>query len=212
MRRSLWLISILMLLTACEANFRDLRPEDAVDPVTRDTGPPSGDADRRDTLSDTEPVDTFSSDDSEVDPGGDAGDTGVPSDGMERDTASDPDTGTDTGGASERLVAEGTFESRDYEAKGTVQLYELPDGSWELRLGSDFEAESTPGPVVVLTRRETMGADIKPDQGDKELGALRSNAGADRYEVPGGPGSRRNAFIFCKPFGGEIGRAIMEAP
>lgn len=192
MRRAGLLVPLLVLLAGCEAKFHDLRPPDAVNGSPGDVG--TGGA-------------------------GDAAETGPSADSTggdvsfaDGDTGDRPDSSTVEEDAGARIVAEGTFEPRDYEAQGTARLVELADGSWELRLGSDFQVESTPGPVVVLTTRETMGAEIKPGEGDKELDVLRSDSGADAYEVPGGPGSRRNAFIFCKPFGGEIGRAIMEAP
>lgn len=207
MRRVAVIVPCVFVFFACEANFRDLRPEDPVEQSAPDVGPSAGDAEESTT--DAGRGDTGNGGMSGL---SDVGDSGGAHDTSEGDSGAGE--GMDSGGddAGERLAAVGTFESRDYDAEGTVRLVELADGSWELRLDRDFQVESTPGPVVVLTSRKTMGSEIKPGEGDEELGVLRSDSGADTYEVPDGPGSRRNAFIFCKPFGGEIGRAIMEAP
>ena len=203
----LLLLSLVVWLGACDAAFHDLRPEDTPPAPSGDTGAPDPDASTdggRDVRSETdgEADTTTATSDADTSARPDADADGEP----DTDTT---DTNDVQGG---RVVAEGQFRPRDYDGKGTVELYRLASGSWELRLGEDFQVDNTPGPVVILTTRETMGSDIKPQMGDKELGVLRSNSGADRYAIPDGPGDRRVAFIYCKPFGAEMLRAILEAP
>lgn len=108
-------------------------------------------------------------------------------------------------------VASGDWTGRsDYRASGTVSLVLEPSGQHLLVMSADFSVSGVPGPVVVLSRRDVLGNRIDPSQ-DIELGTLRSNTGAQSYEVPAGGDDRMWAWIFCKPFGVEVARARLEA-
>jgi hypothetical protein len=105
--------------------------------------------------------------------------------------------------------ARGTFEGRDgHSGSGPAELVRLSDGSVELRFGAAFVASGVPGPVVVLSSRDDMGTTIDSALGDLSLGTLISTRGEQSYPVPGDDG-RRVAFVFCKPFGVEVARAIL---
>jgi hypothetical protein len=110
----------------------------------------------------------------------------------------------------ETTIASGPFMGRaGHSAAGTASLVTKSDGSEELRFGSDFTVTGVPGPVVVLTMRDAIGTSIDPSQGDLELGTLKSTSGAQSYPLPNGDLGRRRAWVFCKPFGVEVGKALM---
>ncbi len=125
-----------------------------------------------------------------------------------------PEPGGDLGGLPGlRVLARGTFTGRaGHNGAGTAELRRLEDGSVELGFGADFSVSAVPGPVVVLTSRSELGTMILPGAGDFELAPLRENNGAQAYPVPGGDGGRRSAFVFCKPFGVEVARALLSPP
>lgn len=129
--------------------------------------------------------------------------TGVP------DDASGPDAAVPDAAeiAPATALARGAWVGRaDYRASGSVALLRRADGALELQLGADFSVSGVPGPVVVLSRREALGRRLDPSQ-DLELGPLTANAGAQTYPAPAGADDRRFAWVFCKPFGLEVGRA-----
>ncbi|CAN0592616.1 unnamed protein product, partial [Laminaria digitata] len=105
-------------------------------------------------------------------------------------------------------VAEGPWQGRaDYQASGTASLLMRADGQFELRFSDDFTVSRVPGPVVVLSRRESLSGGIQPQQGDVELGVQAERSGAQSYVLPAGADDRRYVWIYCKPFGLEVGRA-----
>ena len=105
------------------------------------------------------------------------------------------------------VFAQGTMTCRSECATGTVQLKRNPDGSVELDLLSDFTTGGGPAYHVLLTSRSTIGTAINPSQGDLDLGPLKSDSGEQSYPVPGGDGGRRYAWVYCKTYGIEVGRA-----
>jgi hypothetical protein len=127
----------------------------------------------------------------------------------------DGEPGTsDSGIPTEHVIANGSWEGRDgHGGEGSVSLVRKADQSVELRIGEDFSASPVPGPVVVLSFRESLGSSIDSTAGDLDLGTLTSAKGAQTYAVPGGDGGRRYAWVFCEPFGVEIARApLKDAP
>lgn len=111
------------------------------------------------------------------------------------------------------LLREGPWGGRgDYAARGTARLVRDPDARLFLELSSDFSVSRVPGPVLVLSRRAALGSRLDPGAGDVELGPLAANAGAQRVEVPPGSEDRAFAWVFCKPFGLEVGRAELDVP
>lgn len=135
-------------------------------------------------------------------------DAGVSEDASARSTEAGVDAAEPAAGPEE--VSRGTWAGRsDYAATGTVRLVLTPSGQHRLELGADFSVSGVPGPVVVLSRRDTLGTRLDPSQ-DVELGALSSNRGGQSYAVPAGADDRMWAWIFCKPFGVEVARARLE--
>jgi len=112
----------------------------------------------------------------------------------------------------ERLVLQGQMMDAGYAGEGTVSLFLLADGSWELRFEDDFAVDSVPGPVVVLSVEETLGSRIDPERGDLELGVLAQDTGASSYALPFPPGPRMVAWVYCKPFGLTVARALLMEP
>ncbi|HUS64990.1 MAG TPA: hypothetical protein VMZ28_10630 [Kofleriaceae bacterium] len=118
-------------------------------------------------------------------------------------------SGFDLAGADlgETVLATGRFEGRaGHLGSGGGRLVETATGI-EVRMDADFSASAVPGPVVVLTARPGLGTALVAE--DLQLGALSSPKGAQSYPVPGGDGGRRNLFVFCKPFGVEVARAVL---
>ena len=69
-------------------------------------------------------------------------------------------------------------------------------------------APHLPGPVVILSSRESLGRSLDRDE-DLELGRLTSTRGAQTYSVPILDDGRRVAWVFCKPYGVEVARAVL---
>jgi hypothetical protein len=127
------------------------------------------------------------------------------------DPAQDPDAGGEVPGGV--VVARGVFEGRaGHLGRGGATLLRLPGGTLELRFEPDFSTSGVPGPFVVLSTRAALGRGIDPGQGDLEIGPLKAVSGEQRYPVPGGDEGRRVAWVYCKPFGVEVSRAVLEAP
>ncbi|MEM7677267.1 MAG: hypothetical protein AAF449_14800 [Myxococcota bacterium] len=124
------------------------------------------------------------------------------------------DSADDGGGAvSVGIVKEGVWTGRsDYRASGQATIERLDNGQVQLRFSSDFSVSRVPGPVVVLSYRQDIGRNIDPSQGDVELGRLLRNSGSQTYPVPAGVDDRLFAWVYCKPFGLEVGRAELETP
>jgi hypothetical protein len=138
-------------------------------------------------------------------------DAGVSDAGGAADAGGSP--GLDAGASPSGPVREGAWGGRgDYSARGSARLVRDPDARLFLELSSDFSVSRVPGPVLVLSRREALGSRLDPGAGDVELGPLAANAGAQRVEVPPGSEDRAFAWVFCKPFGLEVGRAELVAP
>jgi hypothetical protein len=108
-----------------------------------------------------------------------------------------------------RVLARGLWEGRaGHAGAGTAELVEFDDGALELRFLEDFTSSGVPGPVVVLSSRESLGRNLDGDE-DLELGVLDASRGAQNYSVPILDDGRRVAWVFCKPFGVEVARAVM---
>lgn len=105
----------------------------------------------------------------------------------------------------EVVLSAGQFVELDYEITGTSEVVRLADGSLELRMSPDFRSFAVPGPVVVFSNRDLIGRIIQAD--DLRIGALTSNSGAQSYTVPSGAENFRYVFVYCEPFGLEVGRA-----
>lgn len=117
--------------------------------------------------------------------------------------------GADASGAA-GIFAQGTFQGRaGHSGRGGAALFRSSDGSVELRFDADFSVTPVPGPEVVLTGRDSIGTAINPTM-DLDLGPLRASSGAQAYPVPD-DGGRRNAFVFCRPFGVEVAKAAMSS-
>src|SRR5687768_845326 len=64
-------------------------------------------------------------------------------------------------------ILEGTFSGRgSYRGSGGVSIVRKTDDTFELVFADDFSVSSVPGPVIVLSTRETLGRSIQESQGD----------------------------------------------
>lgn len=137
---------------------------------------------------------------------GDAGQVGAP------DATPAVDAGppaTDAGDAEERVLARGTMEGRaGYVASGTVELVQTPSAV-EVRFQPDFMSQGVPGPIVVLSRRDTLGAELNEGAGDIDLGVLGATSGEQTYLAPADAGDRRYVWVYCFPFRVEVARAML---
>jgi hypothetical protein len=126
----------------------------------------------------------------------------------------DPDAGTNTSTntpppPSERVLARGIWEGRaGHRGEGSVELVEFANGSLELRMGADFLVSGVPGPLVILSTRDALGRNLV-DGDDLQLGRLINSSGAQNYSVPILDDGRRVAWVFCKPYGVEVARALL---
>jgi hypothetical protein len=187
---SLAVLLVLGTVGGCDASFVDQRPGEgqAVDGGGLDlaTATEAGRAD-----------------------GGSAADLGDATPGADAVPGADAAAMVDAG-ADPVVFARGDFAGRSgYQGAGRAELVRRGDVI-ELRFSDDFATSAVPGPVVVLSNRAEMGSAIRTDQGDVELGVLQATSGAQTYAVPDGDGGRRYAWVYCKPFGVEVARAMME--
>lgn len=131
---------------------------------------------------------------------------------IERSDASELETPADGGDepGTGAPIASGAMRGRaGHSASGTASLHRLPSGAIELRFSADFSASRVPSPIVLLSSREDIGANID-QSADLLLGRLTNASGAQSYSVPGGDGGRRVAWVYCQSFAVEIARAVLE--
>lgn len=96
-----------------------------------------------------------------------------------------------------------------YEASGTVTFERGDNGRLQVRFGEDFSTQGVPGPVVVLSTRESLNGSAPDQAGDFNLGVLQSTSGAQVYEAPPGSENARFVWVYCLPFRVEIARATL---
>lgn len=99
-------------------------------------------------------------------------------------------------------VRQGQFVDADdfHRGSGSATIYQLPDGSYLLRL-EDFEVTNGPDLHVLLASnpRPTSSA----DKGEYiDLGQLKGNVGNQNYEIPAGTdiSQYQSVVIYCMPF------------
>lgn len=99
-------------------------------------------------------------------------------------------------------VRQGQFEDADdfHRGSGSATIYQLPDGSYLLRL-ENFEVTNGPDLHVLLASnpRPTSSA----DKGEYiDLGQLKGNVGNQNYEIPAGTdiSQYQSVVIYCMPF------------
>src|SRR4051812_17677570 len=110
------------------------------------------------------------------------------------------------------LVATGRFIGRaGHVAAGGVELYDH-EGTTEVRFLPDFSISDVPGPVVVLTPRDSLGIAIDPVAGDLSVAPLRTPMGAQSYFANAGGLPPTSVFVFCMPYGLEVGKAPLGGP
>lgn len=118
----------------------------------------------------------------------------------------------DGGSSGADVVASGSFSGRTgYRASGGVQLQRRA-GQLELVFSSEFMSQAVPGPVIVLSTRDSLGNRLDEALGDIELGELSENSGAQTYPLPAAAESARYVWVYCLPFRVEVARAPLEVP
>lgn len=129
-------------------------------------------------------------------------------DGLRRDAVADGQTQADAAQAGP--ISRGTFGGLSgYQVKGEATVERQADGSYELLFSSAFSASSGPALVVVMSDRATLGT-IQTGQGDVRVGELKSNSGAQSYDLSAAAAVRRYVWIFCEPFGVDFGKAELK--
>ena len=106
-------------------------------------------------------------------------------------------------------LATGQFRSLAHETKGTVTLFQTPDGKKTLRL-TDFATSNGPDVHVYLV----AAADAKDDAtvtkaGFIDIGSLKGNIGDQNYDLPADTdlSKYRAVTIWCKRFSVNFGTA-----
>lgn len=108
------------------------------------------------------------------------------------------------------VLARGTFEGRaGHAGSGEVALVAHEDGSRSLRFAEDFVSSGVPGPVLYLSERPVFGAGDAALE-DLEVGPLTSKAGAQSYRLPDDVPRYMWVWIWCRPFGVEVARAMIK--
>ena len=87
--------------------------------------------------------------------------------------------------ASARVLGRGDFYNVDKTGKGSVTLYELPDGRRALRFEPGFEVLNDPDLVVWLSEATAPKTSKEVDDSPHvEIAALKSTRGSQNYIVP----------------------------
>ncbi|HJU72876.1 MAG TPA: DM13 domain-containing protein [Gemmatimonadaceae bacterium] len=100
-------------------------------------------------------------------------------------------------------VAQGDFESRAHDTRGSVRVLELADGSRVLRL-ENFETSDGPDlQVYLLVSPDVSNGAQLNEAGFVSLGPLKGNIGEQNYVIPGGVDLTRYraVSIWCRRFG-----------
>jgi hypothetical protein len=104
--------------------------------------------------------------------------------------------------ASARVLGRGDFYNVDKTGKGTVILYQLPDGRRALRIEPGFEVTNDPDLVVWLSPLANPKTSKEmSDATHVELSALKSTRGSQNYILPDNlpiP-EVRSVGLFCVP-------------
>jgi Electron transfer DM13 len=113
----------------------------------------------------------------------------------------------------DRVVATGTFVSKEHTTTGTVKLTELADGRRVLTL-ENLDTSNGPDLRVWLTDQPASAGWTAFDDGAwVELGKLKGNKGTQNYDVPANVkiDSYRSVTIWCKRFSVAFGAAELAA-
>jgi Electron transfer DM13 len=104
--------------------------------------------------------------------------------------------------AEPRELLQGQFQDADsfHQGSGQAGIYQLPDGTYTLRLES-FSVTNGPDLHVLLASNP---APVDSDGLGEyiDLGELKGNLGNQNYEIPTGvdPASYKSVVIYCLPF------------
>lgn len=123
---------------------------------------------------------------------------------VEATAASMPDIEMDEPMPAENPVAvrEGMFVDADafHQGEGTATIYQLPDGSYVLRL-EGFKV--TNGPDLHMLLATGSAPTSQADLGEYvDLGSLKGNIGSQNYEIPAGVdiSQYNSVVVYCLPF------------
>lgn len=100
------------------------------------------------------------------------------------------------------VLSRGSFHKVDKTGKGTVELYQLPEGQLALRFSEDFEVFNDPDLVVwasELANPKTSAEVVAAPH--LEIAALKSTRGSQNYLLPPGlnRSNVRSIALYCVP-------------
>ncbi|MEM1415225.1 MAG: hypothetical protein AAGH15_10005 [Myxococcota bacterium] len=122
-----------------------------------------------------------------------------------------PDAGVDAGVGSDDPLFAGTFEDRNgYTATGDVTLEDLGDGNVRITLSSGFSTAAVPGPVLIVSDRDSIGRRLDRSRDIIVFRFTRDAlVGAREIVVPLTLPENPTVFTYCEPFTVETGRALV---
>jgi hypothetical protein len=115
--------------------------------------------------------------------------------------------------AADRVVATGTFVSKEHTTTGTVRVTEFAGGRRVLTL-ENLDTSNGPDLRVWLTDQPASAGWTAFDDGRwVELGRLKGNKGTQNYDLPADVkvGDYRTVTIWCKRFSVAFGAADLVA-
>jgi hypothetical protein len=104
--------------------------------------------------------------------------------------------------ATAQVIGKGTFYNVEKTGKGTVTLYQLPDGRTALRIEQGFEVVNDPDLVIWLSSLPNPKTSREmSDAPHYELSALKATKGSQNYIVPSDASVNpiRSIGLFCVP-------------
>ena len=176
------LLVIGLLALGCDASFKDLSPSDGGGGGLSGSGGASG---------------TGGAAGTGAGGGGGAGGSG----------GAAGSGGTSGSDGAPSLLSMGEWTGRNgYGAMGTVSLVDT-GSTRRVELGADFVVQGVPGPFVVVSARSSLSGGVQEAVGDRTLGPLDSNSGAQSYDIPDDVGPINFVWVYCLPFTVEVARA-----
>lgn len=117
--------------------------------------------------------------------------------------------GSGRAGAPSVLHTTSTWKTYEHATKGTVWVYEFPDGRRVLRL-ADLDTSDGPDVRVQLSERPYTSGDFA--EGSVDLGTLKGNKGSSNYDIPPALdlADYKSVVIWCERFSVPFGAAPLQ--
>ena len=112
-------------------------------------------------------------------------------------------TNNDTNNSIIESSVSGEFMEVDYAGSGNATVVRFANGSYELRL-TDLEFRGVPGPVLVMTTRDSLDGGIDETKGDRLIADSIQNTDSATFALDFDASAYGHVWIYCLPFQLEV--------